>query len=105
MKSRRVHKCFKYVVKEIDLVLSVSFPSKERIRQIKMDAERLKQFKINPLELASELIDFVISVQLENLRKKYPHATDKELYKILQKQIVEFDEKWKNVSKTFLKEQ
>ncbi|MGQ4915422.1 MAG: hypothetical protein ACP6IU_11865 [Candidatus Asgardarchaeia archaeon] len=76
-----------------------NFPSEERIKQIKQDVERVKKFKMNSLKIASELTDFVIKVQLEQLKKRHPNATQEELIELLRKQIMESKEKWKVVWK------
>ena len=76
-----------------------NFPSEERIKQIKQDVERVKKFKMNSLKIASEQTDFVIKVQLEQLKKRHPNATQEELIELLRKQIMESKEKWKVVWK------
>jgi len=77
----------------------VYFPNENRIRQIKQDIERMKKLKVDPLKIAGELTDFVIKRQLEQLRKKFPDATKEELFRMLRKNLVEFKEKWKVISK------
>jgi len=54
---------------------------------------------MNSLKIASELTDFVIKVQLEQLKKRHPNATQEELIELLRKQIMESKEKWRVVWK------
>lgn len=75
------------------------FPSEHRIRQIKQDIERMKKLKENSLKIAGELIDFVIKTKLEHLRKRFPNVVEKELFKLLRKNVMELEEKWKVVLK------
>lgn len=83
----------------------MNFPSEERIKKIKQDIELIKKFRMDPLKIASELTDFVIKVQLDQLKKKYPNAGQEELIVLLRNQIMESKKKWKAVWKNLQRKQ
>ena len=84
--------------------MKMSFPSDERIRQIKQDVERIKKTKADPLKIAGELTDFIIKVHMEQLKRKYPKATESELIALLRKQFMETKKKWRAIWKDLQKE-
>ncbi|MHA1505860.1 MAG: hypothetical protein ACTSVF_04645 [Candidatus Asgardarchaeia archaeon] len=75
------------------------FPDEERIRKIRKDIEIVKKAKVDPLKVAGELIDFVVKIRLKQLREKHPDATEEELIKILRKNVMELEERWRVVLK------
>lgn len=59
------------------------FPDERRLEKIKMDIKRTRELGADPVRIAGWLTDFVIKVQLENLKKKYQDKTREELIDIL----------------------
>ncbi|MEM3586170.1 MAG: hypothetical protein QXO71_02515 [Candidatus Jordarchaeaceae archaeon] len=67
------------------------FPDERRLEKIKMDIKRIRELGADPVRIAGWLTDFVIKVQLENLKKKYPDKTREELMDILRHILIERD--------------
>lgn len=67
------------------------FPDERRIEKIKMDIKRTKELGADPVRIAGWLTDFIIKVQLERLKEKYPDKTHEELVVILRRILFERD--------------
>lgn len=67
------------------------FPDEHRIKKIKMDIKRAKELGMDPVRIAGWIADFIIKVQLERLKEKYPDKTYEELLVILRHILFERD--------------
>ena len=65
------------------------FPDEHRVRKIKMDLERVRELGVDSVRAVSWLTDFVINVQIERLREKYPDRSCREITEILRRILFE----------------
>ena len=66
-------------------------PDERRMKKIRMDIERTRELRVDPVRVAGWLTDFIIEVRLESLRKKYPEKKREELVDILRRILSERD--------------
>ncbi|MFB0563759.1 MAG: hypothetical protein ACETWM_21390 [Candidatus Lokiarchaeia archaeon] len=65
------------------------FPDEHRVRKIKMDLERVRELGVDSVRAVGWLTDFVINVQIERLREKYPDRSCREITEILRRILFE----------------
>lgn len=67
------------------------FPNEYRIKKIKMDLERVRELGMDSIVVAGWLTDFLIKVEIERLREKYPERSCREITEILRRILSERD--------------
>lgn len=75
-------------------MVNLSEIRKEKLRAEIETSRKIKEKGIHPLDILDDLIEELIKLMEIGIKKKYPHATEKEMLNLMRQQVL-INEKYK----------